>query len=68
MGVPVPLVPSVNYACGLNTGQKETEVMDQVLNALEKSCCRQLLQKRRQSENENLQKKIKFIESRFELS
>jgi len=55
----------MTVASGLGVGQKDTEVVGQELNALEKKCCRHLLQKRKQSENEDIQKKIRFIECRF---
>ena len=53
---------------GLGTGKKDMKVKDQVLNALEKKCCRHLLQQQKQMESESMQKQIKFIESRFKLA
>jgi len=55
-------------ACGVtHAGRKKTEKTDEELSKLEKKCSQRLLQKRKQSENDDMQMKIRFIESRFKL-
>jgi len=67
MVVSVQVSLCCSVCTGLHAGKKDMKVKDHVLNALEKKCCRHLLQRQKQMESESMQKQIKFIESRFKL-